>query len=425
MQQIFSFTKEDTDLIKGQSKRDPLGTQVIWSAMGRHIVPHLTEQTNSVLGFQLLLSIFYFYDKYLPRVDSKFNEIKGMLNKKNARHTFSLENIFILLEQAFAFSYYMVKNDWPLNGKLQVIAFHENPHLSLERQILSSQLSTGVWGYYRGTAIRAGIIDDIGRHLSESLTKELENDDLHQSLIRKKCFDLITGALIENGVDFPHYPSNYIVKIFSEILISLPQKKSLRTYLMTPFDNNLVKSLAEFCIKHKLYDQDDDYWRKFILLCQNEFSSYKEHFKNIIRCTDYIGSLDWIFEWLMYYNNESISDIAAALPIKIQKIRDAKLEFAQTSTFSQSVASFRAKLYLSDINLESATTLIADLISIHGKIAESRGSLKWARLSDTGKIIVDLKPNGKQEDIPTISPGKGWRYDYYLTPLMNIYRGLR
>ncbi len=422
---MFSFTKEDSELIKGQSQRDPLGTQVVASAMGRHIVPHLTEQTNSVLGFQLLLSVFFFYQKYLTRVDSKFDEIKEGITRRNVLQTFSLENVFILLEQAFAFSYYAAKDDWPLNGKRQVIAFRQTPRLSLKRQILSSQLSTGIWGYYRGAAIRSGLINVAGRHLSESLANAMAEDELHKLLARKKLFDLVTDALQGDGVDFPYRPSDSLIRNFSAILIALPQKKFLRQYLMYPHDNILVQPLAEFALSHKLYDEDSAYWRKFIVLCQKEFPSNSEHFKNIIRCTDYVGSLDWLFEWLMSFNNESIATAAKACPIKIEALQRSKSEFGQISTFPQSTAAIRAKIFLNDIRLDSAKSLISDLIAVHAKIAESRGALKWIRISDSGKIVVEVKPFRKQNDPPDVSPGKGWRYDYYLTPLMNICKGLR
>ena len=75
----FNFTKEDNELLGSVTLRDPLGLQVLWSTMGRKLIPHLTEQTTRVEGFQLLVTIFYLHERFKAYVDGKYDSLRSTI----------------------------------------------------------------------------------------------------------------------------------------------------------------------------------------------------------------------------------------------------------------------------------------------------------------------------------------------------------
>lgn len=49
------LTDRDRDLLGAARQADGMGTLAIWSVRGRDLVPHLTEQTTSLRGFQIVV----------------------------------------------------------------------------------------------------------------------------------------------------------------------------------------------------------------------------------------------------------------------------------------------------------------------------------------------------------------------------------
>jgi len=80
-------TAKDDDLLGMSNRSDAMGILAVWSVRGRDLVPHLTEQTTSVRGFQILVEAFRLWEIYEPA---------------HPQHAGSLDDFFLLIEQAFA-----------------------------------------------------------------------------------------------------------------------------------------------------------------------------------------------------------------------------------------------------------------------------------------------------------------------------------
>ena len=423
----FHFTQSDDQLIKGTTSRDPLGFRLVWSAQGRHIVPNLTETTNRIQGFQLLvtaLKLCELYEEYRLR---RFDEHRDKLKNQNIAQKFSTENVFLLLEQAFAHAYYKVHYDWMLPGKRQVSAYqYDTPVISLERQILQSQLVNGIWGLYRGAAMRSGLIDESGYKIDNILDGELKSIGNIKVGTKRYLFGLITESLIEGKESLPPNRNHRLHETLSGIIHRLPDKSVLYEYLMMKNISPLLEDLAIFAndeLGQNTYDK-----RSFFKKCVRKFPDYSKHFENIIKCEDFIAPLENLFYWILCHPGKSPHEISKALPVKLELMESAKRRLQEIDTFTGS-AKERWDMYLRTLDTEHPERFVHSLIDIHTNISNSRGSSLWITLSDTQRIVLEQDPLNTEEILDngklSVEPGRGWQNNYYIDSLINIYRGVK
>jgi len=423
----FHFTLPDDQLIKGTTTRDPLGFQLVWSAQGRHIVPNLTETTNRIHGFQLLvtaLKLCELYEEYRLR---RSNEYRDELKNQNIAQKFSTENVFLLLEQAFAHAYYKVHQDWMLPGKRQVSAYqNDTPLISLERQILQSQLVNGIWGLYRGAAIRSGLLGDEGYRVNEQLDGKLKSIEMIGDGTKRRLFKLITISLIDGEDTLPPNRNHRLNETLAGIIHRIPDKKVLYEYLMMKNSSTFLEKLAIFANDELGKNQNDK--RSFFKKCEKEFPEYSIHFENIIKCEDFIAPLENLFYWILCHPGKSVSEIAKSLPVELKNMDYAKRRFQEIDTFTGS-AKQRWDMYLSTLDTDHPERFVHSLIDIHTNISNSRGSSLWITLSDTQRIVLEQDPLNTEDILDngklSVEPGRGWQNNYYIDSLINIYRGVK
>jgi len=112
------LTAKDDELLGVSNRSDAMGVLAVWSVRGRDLVPHLTEQTTNVRGFQILVEAFRLWEIYEPA---------------HPEHAGRLDNFFLLIEQAFARTVGWHDKDWTLPGARRVRArSSEEPQISLQ-----------------------------------------------------------------------------------------------------------------------------------------------------------------------------------------------------------------------------------------------------------------------------------------------------
>ena len=77
----------DRDLLGVANRTDAMGILAVWTARARDIVPHLTEQTTDIRGFQILLEGIRLWE---------------MFERTHPDHVGEAANFFVLMEQAVA-----------------------------------------------------------------------------------------------------------------------------------------------------------------------------------------------------------------------------------------------------------------------------------------------------------------------------------
>ena len=101
------ISKRDHDLVGVARRADPLGVLAVWSARARAVVPHLTERTTDVRGFQILVEAFRL---------STILRARGFQTADGR----GLGEFFMLVEQAFARTIGCRDRDWTLPGARRV-----------------------------------------------------------------------------------------------------------------------------------------------------------------------------------------------------------------------------------------------------------------------------------------------------------------
>jgi len=131
--------------------RDPVGAQVVWSAVGRQVIGNLTLSSRDVAGFRTLLLGYL-----LP--------VEGAPLQERL-------HVFLRWEQYAAYCRLAARDRTsPLGARKAQRAIARGGSLTLSaessHQILADQRSTGLWTLYHRAAVLSGLATD-DRHLTD------------------------------------------------------------------------------------------------------------------------------------------------------------------------------------------------------------------------------------------------------------------
>jgi hypothetical protein len=130
--------------VKGS--RDPLGIQAIWTRFGRHVVGNLSNASNSVRDFTILILGYHFAAR-VADVTGPGTELAT----------------FLKWEQLAAYARAHVNNDWGFRGTERVRRNLDERVVTLSaetaHQILSSQKAYGIWGLYSVPGRASGLLN--------------------------------------------------------------------------------------------------------------------------------------------------------------------------------------------------------------------------------------------------------------------------
>ena len=190
------------DLLTGAARRsDPLGVLAIWSTRAREVVPHLTEQTTDVRGFQMLVEAFRLWTLYVDRAPQTPER---------------LGEFFMLVEQAFARTIGQRDGDWPLPGARRVRSrLDDPPCISVEDagwHLLGGQLANGIWGLYRGASRRAGLLDDSFTWLSADTMDAVSTTSFLHGRPLEQLLELAERAMGGGVVQLPNHGNSALVE---------------------------------------------------------------------------------------------------------------------------------------------------------------------------------------------------------------------
>jgi hypothetical protein len=393
------ITAKDDELLGIANRSDPMGVLALWSLRARDLVPHLTEQTTDVRGFQLLAETFRLWEFYEPA---------------HPRHAGRLSDFFMLVEQAFARTVGNLLQQWPLPGTRRVNArMHEAPHISLEDgdwHLLNGQLANGLWGLYRGASRRAGLLNEEMTRLSaETMEQALSHRGLGE-VAQRRLFAAVAEAMDGATVELPTHLNNQLPRDLCATFEELPLAGHLQERLVEAFDLN--RRLATRLRRNVGINR-----RSLLTTAARELTAHRVPLENAIRCEDLLSVVESVFLCLCASKGMTVDAAVADLPVDLEALETARAGFGDSGSYGGATAGGRHARFYEQLDTSNAVSLARSVLRLHTHVSEGRGRAAWV-WEEHGVLHTDVEVEPPTEaDLQT---GVAWRNDYYLYPLKRI-----
>ena len=393
------LTAKDDELVGAASRLDAMGVLAIWSARGRDLVPHLTEQTTNVRGFQILVEAFRLWELYEPA---------------HPEHSDRLDDFFLLVEQAFARTVGWHEKDWDLPGARRVRArSSEVPHISLENSgwhLLGAQKANGLWGLYRGASRRAGLLrEDMTRLSGETMEQATLNAGI-VGTAQKRLFEAVQGAMDGDTVEVPRHIHNRLTTALYDTYWNLPLANHLQARLIE--GHNLNRQLAD----RLLHVEELDH-RTFLASAAQDLPDHQATIEDTVRCEDLLALVEAVFLWLCASRGDTVESAVADLPVDLKALRAASESFGQSGFYQGETAAARHGRFRDQLDSSSNVELARSVLLLHEYVSEDRKRAPWV-WEEQGVLSSDVeveRPSKRELQV-----GVAWRNDYYLAPLQGI-----
>ncbi|MBN1457927.1 MAG: hypothetical protein JXA57_00230 [Armatimonadetes bacterium] len=396
-------TAKDDDLLGVSNRSDAMGVLAVWSVRGRDLVPHLTEQTTSVRGFQILVEAFRLWEFYEPA---------------HPQHAGRLDDFFLLIEQAFARTVGRHDKDWSLPGARRVRArSSEEPRISLQDldwHLLGGQKANGLWGLYRGASRRAGLLmEDMTRLSGETM----EQATLHAGIktaAQSRLFTLVESAMDGQTVALPTNMNNKLTGDLCTTFRDLPLADHLHERLIE--SHELTKHLAE-----RLLDIEELDHRTFLASEAQQRPGHQATIQDVVRCEDLLAVVEAVFLWLCSSKGKTVEVVAKDLPVDLDALAAARVAFGHSGTYRGETAISRYNRFHEQLDTSSYVALLRSVLMLHEQVSEERKRAPWV-WEDQGVLFSDLDVDRPADT--ALQVGLAWRNDYYLEPLRGIAKQL-
>lgn len=399
------LTDKDDQLLGSSSRSDAMGVLAVWSVRGRDLVPHLTEQTTNIRGFQILVEAFRLWELYEPA---------------HSVHAGRLDDFFLLIEQAFARTVGWHDKDWVLPGSRRVRArSSETPHISLKDpdwHLLGGQKANGLWGLYRGATRRAQLLEDDMTRLSSETMKQATSTSRITGAAQVRLFEVVERAMDGQTTPLPTHMNDTLNQALYNTFRDLPLAEHLHARLIEGHDLN--RHLAKRLIDVTRLDH-----RTFLADAARDLPNHRATIENVTRCENLLAVVDAIFLWLCASKGNKVENAVADLPIDLDALGAARESFGHSGIYHGQTAIIRHRRFCEHFDTSSNVKLARSVLFLHKKVCKERKRAPWVWENEDQKVLfsdVEVeRPSDKE-----LRVGIAWRNDYYLAPLHGIAKQL-
>ena len=398
------ISSRDDELVGVARRSDPLGVLAVWSARAREAVPHLTEQTTEVRGFQILVEAFRLWNIFV---------------KREPQPPERLMEFFMVVEQAFARTIGCRDGDWPLPGARRVrTRLGDTPCISVADDegwhLLGGQLANGIWGLYRGAARRAGLLDAKMAWLSDDTWEAACATSCLRDVALERLLGLVGRAMDGETVPLPTDGRNALPSALRRTFDEVPLRSHLRAKLIDGHDLN--RALANRLVPLEQLDR-----RQFVELAARELGGHSSVLNRVIDCENLLAVLEGIFYRLCCARGESLDALEDVLPVQLGEIQEAREAFVGSGTYAGQAAGKREVRLHETVDTSSTAKLARSVLSLHHAVCKERQRAAWV-WEEQGTLRSDVDVD--EPDEADLKVGVAWRNDYYLRPLSSIARQL-
>ncbi len=398
----FMISRQDDKLLGVANRSDAMGLLAVWSVRGRDLVPHLTEQTTDVRGFQILIEAFRLWELYEPG---------------HPEHAGRLDDFFLLIEQAFARTVGARDHEWPLPGSRRVKARSaQQPRISIvdpDWHLLGGQKANALWGLYRGASRRAGLlIDDMTRLSDQTMEAATRAPGIGEAA-RHKLFKLAEQAMDGESIPLPTDLDNPLARDLYDTFHKVPLAQHLYDRLVDGHELNLA-------LAKRLVDRDLNH-RTLLAAAARDLPQHSAVLEDTIRCENLLSVVESIFLWLCASKGETVESAVADLPVDLRALESARSAFNNSGSYRSGTALARQTQLYKHLDTSSHPALARSVLELHRKVSEERRRAAWV-WEENGRLRSDVDVEKPKEH--HLQVGLVWRNDYYLLPLREITKQL-
>lgn len=417
-----AFLSEWDDRARPKGSRDPLGFELVWSHYGRKVIGNLTTVTGSLENFSVALLGFYWANELNPTS-------VGTAKERSKR----IKETFLRYEQLAGYLRHIHKTRTngedkgeSILGSRRIKSRIETGKITLgpedEHQILSSQVTQGLWGLYYSAMKATELVKDDdrwltdkGKEIAQLIEKKLDSDADELKKLLEKNTKLVREDL-----------ERQCKKFFDAIRAPEACGKLLRNLMM---GSNKDKQLAEVQI---------ELWKATQLYLEEEepgpfVSSIKGKTQNadlINRLSDIesverlLVAINNLFRYCQRKNGAELSEV-------IKEISKKKYDYAKLPEPKQlEVVPNKEKLkaILSDLrairndlvnnNVEQA---IRKILELNKDVMGDRGSSPWVEIQENKTLLVRV-PGETAELLKQKELDARWDNSYFLDSYLNVAR---
>ena len=385
--------------IKGS--RDPLGFQIIWTALGRRVIKNLTTVTTSPRNFTVLLLGYYFAQKLIQESNHEFEKFA---------------DYFLKFEQLAAYSRYSRSSETDfseeeIRGILRVkrnLLEANKVAISVDQdaQILSNQKTYGIWGLYTVASRSSGLLEGNDYQLKPEVRQFIENNYL--DYLPERGNSIIPFLEKRRSTFEPKVKDKKIAQGLSEILkgrLSKSENDFYTHHLIFGGDKNSDQAIVWNEIRSlnqkKYFDWSDPFSGNELLEIIKVFSKegkdiLAEKLDNIRVMESVIAPLSRLFNFIMGNDQREVKKLSDEIKKEWGRVFNT-VNIGEFSSVAKTLNSVLADESINNLIELSNALHDADygkaielLIERNRLIMRDRGGSEWLHLKK-GKIDVRFR----------------------------------
>jgi len=396
----YFFTSVDDKIIQSDSIRDPLGIQPVWSTIGRRLVPCLSGSAWQIEGIIAVMAIQGLAEERL----------RDPANKDESGY-------WRLMEGLVEYHLFQTEGREPCHGKRALEANGEKLELSPND---TRTLCTGLRQYYRGTCVRAGMLDKV--YTVNSSWRDAMNTvfNNHTQAI-KKLGKALNHAIEEQE---PVRPAEHFedLKQQWEALFENPE---IRELLKQRLLGNTDQTRFALWAYESRESGNDDTHARFEQIKQEsdkEPWSLANDLEAVFRCAPFISLLERLLNLLLALDGDTVEAAAEKLSTTVLREEGARFLGLRNIDSLNTNRRFRPFFELAEYaNHEEWSKLASQVIEHHQSVAQERGKKPFIQIDNDQIVVGDPILGNTKELVDSLKSPEPWHYDFYASVAASIH----
>ncbi len=390
-----------------KGSRDPLGAEAIWSSMGRRLVGNLTTVTGNLDNFMVAL-------------------LCCQHANQQADQTEQIQDAFMRAEQLAAYLQLASDKDSAFLGITRASSNFKQDELPLGRseaaQILSNQLSYGLWGLYSTAMQVAGLIKgsdrqptEAGLELIEALIDRLGSDHWQR-------FVELAGTDSVRRTDVEGLASAFQMMMTDPNLRSLVVSALLNSERAPDLQRELYQSASEYLAG--LGEGDEAGAHKFCLwlLEQRDTSAEMcETVQQILALEPLLVLSSTLIDWLQGEKQSRRDELVEALQTRLGSLNEGYWNDAWMRANKLPHRQFLLDLFQAAQNADAAA-LIDVVMEQNKQVMLKRGGAPWVEWqADQLRVRMPYDRASLPDDLSHFCRER-WNNNYFIGSFLRIAR---